>query len=214
MNNNSSIEVEWYFDFISPFAYIQARSFSELPSNVVIKPIPVLFAGLLNYFGQKGPAEIEGKREHTYRYCHWLAKRNGISFTMPEAHPFNPLAILRLSLLRNSNIDEVIIFFRGIFEQAYLPSSDEFSQWLSKEIGDSISFNIDWPEQVKNSLRKNTEMAIHNGVFGVPTFRYNQMNFWGVDSMGMLQDALSDPTYFDCVEYTRLKTLPVAKARE
>jgi len=185
-----SLEIEWYFDFISPFAYIQARSFNDLSDYALIRPIPILFAGLLNHFGQKGPAEIVGKREHTYRYCHWYANKHGIPFKMPDAHPFNPLVILRLAILRASTIDEIIVLFRGVFEQGLLPSTKEYIQWVSAELGANLIIPNQWTSDVKEQLRLNTETAIDNQVFGVPTFRSDGMNFWGVDSMDMLKESL------------------------
>ena len=53
----------WYFDFISPFSYLQLCRFGELPKGTDIQHTPVLFAGLLGHWGQKGPAEIAPKRE-------------------------------------------------------------------------------------------------------------------------------------------------------
>ena len=209
-----SLELEWYFDFISPFAYIQARTFSDVSDDVSIRPIPILFAGLLNHFGQKGPAEIAGKREHTYRYCHWYANKHGISFKMPDAHPFNPLVLLRLVILRSSPIDEIIILFRGIFEQGLLPSTDEYFDWVSAELGTNLTIPDRWPSDVKQQLRLNTETAIGSEIFGVPTFRYDGMNFWGVDSMGMLKDSLTNPDYFKSDEYHRLSSLGISQSRK
>jgi len=208
-----SLEMEWYFDFISPFAYIQARSLNDLSDYALIRPVPILFAGLLNHFGQKGPAEIEGKREHTYRYCHWYANKHGIPFRMPDAHPFNPLVILRLAILRASTIDEIIILFRGVFEQGLLPSTEGYIQWVSAELGESLFIPNQWPTDVKEQLRLNTETAIDNQVFGVPTFRYDGMNFWGVDSIDMLKESLTNPNRFKSAEYRRLNSLGVSQSR-
>ena len=52
----------WYFDFISPFAYLQLGRFDELPGDVSVTLKPVLFAGLLKHRGQLGPAVIPPKR--------------------------------------------------------------------------------------------------------------------------------------------------------
>ena len=89
----------WYFDVVSPYTYLQARRFGELEDRLDIKPVPVLFAGLLAAWGQLGPAEIPAKRVQTYRYAHWLANQRGVPFRAPPRHPFNPLAILRLAIV-------------------------------------------------------------------------------------------------------------------
>ena len=52
----------WYFDFISPFAYLHFKQFKQLPAGLTIEYVPVLFAGLLKANGTKGPAEIADKR--------------------------------------------------------------------------------------------------------------------------------------------------------
>ena len=48
----------WYFDFVSPFSYLALHRLAELPAGLAIEFRPVLFAGLLDHWGQKGPAEI------------------------------------------------------------------------------------------------------------------------------------------------------------
>ena len=90
-----------YLDFISPYAYL---AFEALPKalmgstsyQVVYKP--VLFAAMLKHHGQLGPAEIEGKREWTYRQVMWQAHQHHIPMDMPAVHPFNPLSLLRLGV--------------------------------------------------------------------------------------------------------------------
>src|SRR5204862_8070568 len=88
--------VDWYFDFVSPYSYICLHRLPALGTPVTHKP--VLFAGLLEHWGQKGPAEIAPKRRWTYRWCAWWAQERDIAFRFPAAHPFNPLQHLSLAL--------------------------------------------------------------------------------------------------------------------
>ena len=92
--------ITFYLDFISPYAYL---AFERLPRaleglSYSVDYQPVLFAGILQHHGQLGPAEIEGKRDWTYRQVQWLAGQQETPLNMPAAHPFNPLALLRLAL--------------------------------------------------------------------------------------------------------------------
>lgn len=57
---------DWYFDFVSPFAYLQLARLERLPPDLEITFRPVLFAGLLEHWRHRGPAEIPAKRVHTY----------------------------------------------------------------------------------------------------------------------------------------------------
>ena len=50
--------LNWYFDFISPYAYLQSTRLDDFAQHAVVRCHPVLFAGLLAHHGHKGPAEI------------------------------------------------------------------------------------------------------------------------------------------------------------
>ena len=92
--------VDFWFDALSPYAWL---AFDRLPQaleglNVVVNYQPVLLAGLLAHWGQKGPAEITPKRAWTYRQVLWLAQQQGTPLQLPQPHPFNPLALQRLAV--------------------------------------------------------------------------------------------------------------------
>src|SRR2546423_4662480 len=90
------VKVSWIFDVISPFAYLAFPQLSRLPAYVGVEFVPVLFAGLLQHFGQLGPAEIPSKRRFTYRFALWRARPLGLPMPVPPAPPLNPPAPLRL----------------------------------------------------------------------------------------------------------------------
>ncbi|KAA3632670.1 MAG: 2-hydroxychromene-2-carboxylate isomerase [Proteobacteria bacterium] len=207
------VDVDWYFDFVSPFSYLQLKYFDRLPAAVQVRFVPVLFAGLLEHHGHKGPAEIPLKRVHTYRYCHWYATRHGIPFTMPPAHPFNPLPLLREAIRLGCTRETVEIIFRGVFEQGLLPDDDAFWRWCSGASGGILAPSASFDDEVKAQLRANTEAAAAIGIYGVPSFVCHGQVFWGVDSTDLFLDFLHDSKQFDSAEYTRLASLPVSKSR-
>src|SRR5207249_4672726 len=90
--------MDWYFDFISPYSYLQLEQMPRWPEGVVLVAKPILFAALLDHWGQKGPAEIPVKRAFTYSQVQWLGDRAGIPFRFPPRHPFNPVSVLRLAV--------------------------------------------------------------------------------------------------------------------
>ena len=89
-------EIAWYFDFVSPYSYFAWPAINRWSQSMNMALEPILFAGLLNHWGQKGPAEIAPKRTWTYRACVWWAEQHNVPFRMPAAHPFNSLPYLRL----------------------------------------------------------------------------------------------------------------------
>ena len=44
------IPARWYFDIVSPYAYLHLKRFGELHPALDIEFVPVLFAGLLTSF--------------------------------------------------------------------------------------------------------------------------------------------------------------------
>ena len=201
----------WYFDFVSPFAYICLHRLKELPSDLSIEYRPVLFAGLLNHWGQKGPAELPSKRRYTYRWSHWWAHSLGIPLRYPAAHPFNPLHHLRLAIACGSKPEAI----RKIFDSVWSSGADAADQRrfaaLAKELGVEQE-NLESAE-VKGILRNNTEAAAQRGVFGVPTFDVDGELFWGSDSIDFLKEFLENSSVIKNPEMQRLDDLPVSAAR-
>ena len=69
------VSADWYFDFVSPFSYLQCEQLPALERTIRVHYRPVLFAGLLKAHGHKGPAEIPAKRRFTYRFVVWQARQ-------------------------------------------------------------------------------------------------------------------------------------------
>jgi 2-hydroxychromene-2-carboxylate isomerase len=87
----------FYFDFLSPFSYFAWHKIKTTHPIENIELKPVVLAKLLNHVGQKGPGEIDSKREYLFRQCLRIAQKNNIPFLPPKTHPFNPLYALRLA---------------------------------------------------------------------------------------------------------------------
>jgi 2-hydroxychromene-2-carboxylate isomerase len=207
------MQADWYFDFVSPYAYLQLMDFGRLPDSLQIRYRPILFAGLLGHWGQKGPAEIPAKRRHTYRQCLWLANRAGIPFRFPPAHPFNPLRPLRLCIALGTEPAGIRKIFEFIFgEGRDVQSDEEWSALAARLQVDDPDTLVSQPE-VKSALRENTEEAARRGVFGVPTFAVGDELFWGADLTDMLLDFLADPKLFTRGEMARVDSLPIGAER-
>jgi 2-hydroxychromene-2-carboxylate isomerase len=195
----------WYFDFISPFAYIGLHRLKELPADLSIEYRPVLFAGILNHWGQKGPAELPTKRRYTYRWSHWWAQF-GIPLRYPAAHPSTLHHLCSRSPAAPGPRDCTI--FDDIWTTGADASDPERFSALSKKLGVT-----EQDPKAKDILRSNTETAIARGVFGVPTIEVDGELFWGADSMEFLKAFLKDSSVVNNPEMQRLDNLPVAAAR-
>ncbi len=204
-------KINWYFDFISPYAYLQFVQYPELFQRPDVALKPALFAGLLNHWEHKGPAEISEKRRFTYRYVVWDAARKGIVLKLPPAHPFNPLPVLRLAIALQCEYDAVRIIFDFIWRAGRSHEQEwrELCDYLGVLDGD---VRVAAPK-VKEALSANTEEAIRKGVFGVPTFVVGKELFWGVDATPMLLDYLKNPALFETDEMRRVADMPASARR-
>ena len=193
--------ITFWFDVISPYAYL---AFERLPQaleglSVSTSFQPVLFAGLLGQWGQKGPAEIEPKRSWTFRHVAWLAHRHGVTLQTPAQHPFNPLALLRLATAcapaggtPSRPVCERV--FRHVWHGGGEPNDATRLAALTRNLA---PLRDPQAGEVKRALRDATDSAIAKGIFGVPTLEVDGRLFWGVDSIEMLVAYLHGDPWFD-----------------
>lgn len=194
--------IAFHFDVISPYAWL---AFERLPQaleglNVVVDYQPLLLAGLLGHWGQKGPAEIVPKRAWTYRQVAWLAQQQGTPLQLPTPHPFNPLALQRLALAcapagGTPGRRTVELLFRHVWcRDGADPNAPEALARLAEQLAPQRD-----PQgaDVKAELRARTEAALAAGVFGVPTLVTDGRAFFGLDSLPMLRAALAGDPWFD-----------------
>ncbi|WP_437331006.1 2-hydroxychromene-2-carboxylate isomerase [Sorangium sp. So ce381] len=189
--------VDFYFDYISGYAYFAWLRIQEICDRrgVVLDIHPVLFAGLLEHWGQLGPAEIPPKREWAYKDAFRHARLHGIELSCPRYHPFNPLLALRLSLREVAGAEQrrvVDAIFRAGWGQGIdLGSPDELAGALDSEGLDAAALieRASAPA-AKEALRQGTERAVGRGVFGVPTTFVGDELFWGSDRMDHVELAL------------------------
>lgn len=207
------MQASWYFDFISPFAYLQLPRVLALRERIDIVPVPIVFGAVLAHHGQLGPAEIPGKRAFTYRFVQWQAQRAGIALRFPPAHPFNPLAALRLCVAAGTRWDAVVRLFDHLWRDGTSGVDAGELDRVARVLGVADVAEAIAAPAAKATLRTNTEAAIAAGVFGVPTLAAEQELFWGLDATPMFEHWLDDRGLFEQAAYRRLAGLPVGVSR-
>lgn len=194
--------LRFHLDPVSPYAYLAFEALPQALEGIShwVDYQPVLFAGLLQHHGQKGPAEIAPKRAWTYRDVAWRAHQLGVPLQLPARHPFNPLPLLRLMLacapagqMPNRRVCEAVLHhvWRGDGADAEDP------QRLAALTTTLAPARDPAGAEVKAELRALTDAAAADGVFGVPTIVAGGRHFWGVDALPMLAAALRGDAWFD-----------------
>lgn len=209
---NTAPALRWYFDFISPFAYLQWAKVRALILAQPVQCIPILFAAVLNARGQKGPAEIPGKREFTYRHALWRAHAEGVPMRLPPAHPFNPIPALRLAIAAGSTPEVITAIFDWTWAEGHAGDSVEALQPLMLQLGVEPSALV--TAEVRQALRSNTDAALQAGVYGVPTLAIGDTLFWGNDAHDFALAALANPALLEEEQMRRAMNLPQAARRD
>jgi 2-hydroxychromene-2-carboxylate isomerase len=190
--------VRFFFDYISPNAYIAWKRIHAVVErhDHALEPVPVLFAGLLRANRLLGPAEVPDKRRWMFKDVLRKAHVLGLPLRPPAAHPFNPLLALRVTSLplspdlRRRLIDTL---FAAVWERGLDVSRPATVVALVGSLG------LDGARAVANAgtpgtkdrLRRATEAALREGVFGVPTMIVGQELFWGFDDFKHLELVLA-----------------------
>jgi 2-hydroxychromene-2-carboxylate isomerase len=183
-----------HFDFISPYAYL---AWTQLPALAArhgreLEPVPVLFAGLLEHHGTLGPAEVPAKRRYVLFDIARKARALGVPLELPVHHPFNPLLALRLASLplepaaRRALIDRLFAaVWSGRAENIQDPV---VVAAILRELGHDPERTLAEATSPagKARLKAQTDRAIADGIFGVPSVLADGELFWGVDALPLL----------------------------
>jgi 2-hydroxychromene-2-carboxylate isomerase len=202
--------IRFYFDYESPNAYLAWTQLPKLASRhgYAVEPVAVLYAALLDANGQLGPGEQPTKGR-------WMAKNNlrkaallGVPLNPPAFLPFNPLLALRMTILplERAKRDALIsAFFEAVWVRGLHVSEAEVAVRVADELGlpgAELLAQAGTPE-IKSRLRANTDDAIAEGVFGVPSMIVGEELFWGYDDFPHLERCLAGNDPLDPAAWQR-----------
>ena len=208
--------ITFHFDVVSPYAYL---AFEKLPEalkglSYAVDYRPLLFAGLLKHHGQLGPAEIAPKRDWTYRQVLWLAHAHGVPLQMPAAHPFNPLALLRLALACGEGGCVNRYVAETVFRHVWRGGADATDAQRLRELQALLQPARDPAgAAVKAELKANTDAAVARGLFGVPTLEVDGRLFWGFDALPVVRASLEGHPWFASGDWERAAGVPGGQRR-
>jgi 2-hydroxychromene-2-carboxylate isomerase len=180
-------EIDFYFDFISPYSYIAHKKIQKINKKNKIKfnYKPILLGGLHKLAGITAPAFNKFKMKNMHDDCVLISKKNNFDFKWNNKFPINSLYIMRGYLFIPENEKKNYL---NVFMDAYwknnLDLSDEkiLIQLLTYCKIDSEKFFSGIKDQsIKDNLKKLTKEAFQKEVFGAPTFIINNKLFWGQD---------------------------------
>ena len=197
MNKN---QIDFYFDFISPYSYLAALRLPALAKQcgVEINWLPVNLPRLIKLSGNTPPATIRNKAIYSlHDLKRWAAYLNA-PFKMIRPGSFDSRPALRIAGALAAGSRE--LFIVPVFEALWSGEVDaKQHDWLERII-EVKGLPEPWLAEQNETFEENTHVALKAGAFGVPTFILHRSSgrpemFFGLDHMDFLERA--------CQQYER-----------
>ena len=185
-------EIDFYFDFISPYTYLAYKKIQSLPKDIKINYKPILLGGLHNLQGITAPAFIKHKLKHMISDCNLIAKKDKSNFIWNSKFPINSLNIMRGYLY--INIEKKDLYLDIMFDAYWKDNLDISNEGIFKTLLEKCKievisfFNGIKDTKIKDELKSITQEAHDKEIFGVPTFVVNNKIFWGQDRLDFALD--------------------------
>ena len=185
-------EIDFYFDFISPYTYLAYKKIQSLPKDIKINYKPILLGGLHNLQGITAPAFIKPKLKHMISDCNLIAKKDKSNFIWNSKFPINSLNIMRGYLF--INVENKDLYLDIMFDAYWKDNLDISNEGILKTLLEKCKievisfFNGIKDTKIKDELKSVTQKAHDKGVFGAPTFIVNDKIFWGQDRLEFVLD--------------------------
>ena len=185
-------EIDFYFDFISPYTYLAYKKIQSLPKDININYKPILLGGLHNLEGITAPAFVKSKLKHMKSDCLLIAKKNNFDFKWNSKFPINTLNIMRgyLNINSSNQAQYIKIMFDAYWKDNLDISEEEILTHLLEQckIDKNIFFKAIKDPVIKDKLKDATKNAHEKEVFGAPTYIVNGKIFWGQDRLEFALD--------------------------
>ena len=181
-----SDHIDFYFDIISPYAYIAHKKILS-HKNIIFNYKPIFLGGLHNLAGIDAPAFNEYKMKNMINDCKLVSMKNNIDFKWNIKFPINSLSLMRGYLIVEDNLKQK--YFEICFDSYWKDNvdiSDEkniFKILEKVEVDQEQFYKKIQEKETKDELKKLTDEAFNKDIFGAPTFVVNQKIFWGQDRL-------------------------------
>ena len=179
-----SRSIDFYFDVISPYAFIAHKKINK-NKKILFNYKPILLGGLHKLANITAPAFNKSKMKNMRNDCDLVSKKNDIKFKWNQNFPFNSLHIMRGYLLIKKELKYEYIdkFFSACWIDNIDITKEKNIDFILNQLKIDKKFFFDGinNEKIKGELKKRTSDAFNKEIFGAPTFVVNNKIFWGQD---------------------------------
>jgi 2-hydroxychromene-2-carboxylate isomerase len=186
---------DFFYDLGSPYSYLASTQLSGIEQRTRARPrlVPITLGGLRKSTGHQipPPMQLMYMSQDTARW----AKRYGVRMQIPQAFPISTIKALRACVAAD-RIGRQPEAMRALFHTYWAEGQDisdasviENSLGAAGLDGKALAAATE-EQEIKDLLRRNTELALARGVFGVPTIFVGERSFWGNDRLEFVEREL------------------------
>ena len=189
-DRRQKVEIDFYFDFISPYSYLAAMQLDAFASehNACFRWIPVNLPKLIKLSDNKPPGTIRNKAIYSLRDLKRWAAYLDLPFRMIRPGSFDSRPALRIAAALEG--EERALFSLAVFHALWSGEVDPLSSGWLDDLFRIKELPQEWRGLSLDVLNENTEQALKDGAFGVPTFFVHGKGrpemFFGVDHMDFM----------------------------
>lgn len=193
-------DIVFYFDFSSPYSYIAAEKIDALAAKHGrrVDWRPILIGAIFQQTGAVPLVQLPLKGDYSLRDFPRSARFHGLPFKMPTRFPLPTQSAARaFYVLAERDALLARDFARAVFRALFVEDRDISDLAVVLEIAARFGIDSDELSQavatsaVKEQLKRATETAAAQGVFGVPFFIVDQEPFWGADRLPQVDQWLA-----------------------
>ena len=192
-----SKEIDFYFDFSSPYGYFASTAIDALAAKYQRKVNwhPVLLGVIFKVSGSAPLTMIPLKGEYSLRDFERTARFHGIPFNQPPTFPIATQSTARAMLwVRQAHGDDKAREFAKVAYHAFFVDGIDINdpanlQKIATQIGidgGALVEGLNGPH-IKEQLKQNVEHAMQRKVFGSPYIIVDGEPFWGFDRFDQLE---------------------------
>jgi 2-hydroxychromene-2-carboxylate isomerase len=197
--------IVFYFDFISPYAYIGSVAIEPLAKRLgrEVEWRPILIGiTILKIMGMKPLPQYPLKGPYLKRDMERLSEWFDVPIRHHGLKGINSLIASRAFLhLRETDDKQAKHFGQAIFRRLWVEGKDITQLSDVLEVASAIDIDPNRLEAALSTdrstemLRTEVDAGVEAGVFGVPTFQADGELFWGNDHLWMLEQWLQHHSF-------------------
>ena len=186
---------DFFYDLGSPYSYLAATQLAGIESRTgaAARLLPVTLGGIRKTTGHQlpPPQQLLYMAQDTHRW----AGEYGVPMRIPTAFPTKTIQALRACAAAEARGEHARVM-HALFRAYWVDDRDLADPAAIAAALDHAGLDgkallaLSETQEVKDALRRNTDLALARGVFGVPTFFVGERSFWGNDRLHFVEAEL------------------------